>query len=129
MSEGIAPPSFSVLQKRCKVLVPPVTQPPTVVCMEAQLEYLYTCVQVFARFVPICMLSRCLSTRFLHRSSVGKFIKGALLVGGPSLAPHHTVFPAFDVRCLLACLPSPQRVLEKEEEFKRAKNGVGEGGG
>ncbi len=46
-------------------------QPPTVVCkMEAQLEYVGThCIRVFARLAPICMLSRRLLTKFLHRRS------------------------------------------------------------
>ncbi len=38
-------------------------------------------IHVFARLAPICMLSRCLSTKFLHRNSCRKFIKSALVVG------------------------------------------------
>ncbi len=33
------------------------------------------CMRVFARFAPICMLSRCLLTKFLHRSSVGSLLR------------------------------------------------------
>ncbi len=32
-------------------------------------------IHVFARLVPICMLSRCLLTKFLHRSSVGSLLR------------------------------------------------------
>ncbi len=39
------------------------------------------CMHFFACLVLICMLSRCLLTKFLQRSSLRKFIKGALLVG------------------------------------------------
>ncbi len=47
------------------------TQPPTVVCkMEVQLKYITRCTHVFARLGPICTLSRCLLTKFSHRSSV-----------------------------------------------------------
>ncbi len=30
---------------------------------------------VFAHLAPICMLSRCLLTKFLHRSSVGSLLR------------------------------------------------------
>ncbi len=33
------------------------------------------CMHVFARFAPICMLSLCLLTKFLHRSSVGSLLR------------------------------------------------------
>ncbi len=33
------------------------------------------CIHVLARFKPICMLSRCLLTKFLHRSSVGSLLR------------------------------------------------------
>ena len=35
----------------------------------------------FARWAPICMLSRCLVTQFAHSELSRKFIKSALLVG------------------------------------------------
>ncbi len=38
-------------------------------------------VHIFARLAHICMLSRCLVTTFLHRSSGGSLFKSALLVG------------------------------------------------
>ena len=47
------------------------TQPPTVACkMEAKLKYIHIAYTCFARFAPFCLLSRCLLTKFLHRSSV-----------------------------------------------------------
>ncbi len=33
------------------------------------------CTHVFARFAPICTLSPCLSTKFLHRRSVGSLLR------------------------------------------------------
>ena len=33
------------------------------------------CIHVFARLAPICMLSRCLLTKFLHWSSVGGLLR------------------------------------------------------
>ena len=56
----------------------PRTQPPTVVCkMEAQLEHVTSCMHVFffARLAPICMLIRCLLTKFLHRSSADSLLR------------------------------------------------------
>ncbi len=55
-------------------------QPPTVACkMEAQSEYVHIAYTLCARMAPICMLRRCLSTKFLHRSSVGTLLR--VLVG------------------------------------------------
>ena len=52
------------------------TQPPTVACkIEAQSEHVTRCVHVFARFASTCMLSLCLLTKFLHRSSVGSSLR------------------------------------------------------
>ncbi len=42
---------------------------------EAQLEYVHDASTSFARLMPICKLSRCLSTTFLHRSSVGSLLR------------------------------------------------------
>ncbi len=65
-------PKFAIVptDKQC-------TQPPKMVCkVEAQLEYTYTrCMRVFARLAPICVLSRCLVTKFLHRSSLGSLLR------------------------------------------------------
>ncbi len=33
------------------------------------------CIHVFVRLAPICMLSQCLLTKFLNRSSVGSLLK------------------------------------------------------
>ena len=59
-------------------------QPPTVACrMEAQLEYMPThCMNVIARLAPICVLSRCLLTKFLRRSSVGRLLRVRCWLGG-----------------------------------------------
>ena len=56
------------------------SQPPTVACkMEPQLGIQYTrCIHVFA---PTCMLSRCLLTKFLRRSSVGSLLRVCCVVG------------------------------------------------
>ena len=52
------------------------TQPPMVVLKtEAQSEYVHVAHTFFARLAPICMLSRCLLTKFLHRSSVGSLLR------------------------------------------------------
>ncbi len=49
---------------------------------------LYThCIHVFARLAPICMLSRCLSTKISASELRRKFIKSALLVGLAAAAP------------------------------------------
>ncbi len=61
---------FSLHPLRCR------TQPPTAVCkIEAQSEYIHIAYTFFARLVPICMLSRCLLTKYLHRSSVGSLLR------------------------------------------------------
>ncbi len=39
------------------------------------------CVQVFAHLVQTCMLSRCLLTKFLHRSSVGSLLRVCCWLG------------------------------------------------
>ncbi len=48
---------------------------------KAQLEYNTRCIHVFAHLAPICMLSRCLLTKLVHRSSVGSLLRVHLLVG------------------------------------------------
>ncbi len=54
------------------------TQPPTVACkMESQLEH----VHVFARLAPTWVLSRCLVTKFLLRSSVGSLLRVSCWLG------------------------------------------------
>ncbi len=42
--------------------------------MEAQLDSTH-CIHIIARLVLICMLSRCLVTKFLHLSSVGSLLR------------------------------------------------------
>ena len=43
---------------------------------------IYThCTYVFAHLVPICMLSRCLLTKFLRRSSVGSSLRARCWLG------------------------------------------------
>ncbi len=55
------------------------SQPATVICAKWNMYTLHArFLHVWLRFV---MLSRCSSTKYLPRSSVGKFIKRALLVG------------------------------------------------
>ncbi len=39
------------------------------------------CVHVFARLMPTCMLSRCLLTKFLHRSSGGSLLRVCCWLG------------------------------------------------
>ena len=52
------------------------TQPPAVVCkMKSQLKYIHNGLHIFARLVSVCMLGRCLVTRFLHRSSVRSLLR------------------------------------------------------
>ncbi len=43
----------------------------------------YTFIHAFALLVPICMLSRCLLTSFLHRSSVGSLLRVRCWLGRP----------------------------------------------
>ncbi len=53
----------------------PCTQPPMVVYkMKTQLEYAHVACTFFALLAPTCMLSRCLLTKFLRRSSVGSLL-------------------------------------------------------
>ncbi len=61
------------------------TQPPTVACKNGSSVGIRTrCTHFFSCFAPTCELVRCLLTKFLRRSSVGKSIKSALLVGEAS---------------------------------------------
>ncbi len=84
--------------------------------MEAQLEYVCThCIHVFARLAPICMLSRCLLTKFLHRRSVRSLLRVRCWLGvflRPAAQP-----PLFVSRIiphpsliLLSLLPSPSLI-------------------
>ena len=58
---------------------------------------IYThCVHVFVRLAPICMLSRCLFTKFLHRSSVGSLSRVRCWLG--------FLTQAFCV-CVCVCVP------------------------
>ncbi len=66
------------------------------------------CILVFAHLSPTCMLSRCLSTKLLHRSSVSrKFIEGALLVGSELHCKNNTPshFPSHCHCYILQVLP------------------------
>ncbi len=61
-------------------------QPPTVACkIETPVEIPYVHIAYMYMFlnvwVPICMLSRCLVTKFLHHSSVGRFVVKECVVG------------------------------------------------
>ncbi len=49
--------------------------------MEAWSEYAHIAYPFLHAWAPICTLRRCLSTKFLRRSSVGSLLKVALLVG------------------------------------------------
>ncbi len=72
-------------------------QPPTVVCkMEAQSEYYVhaRCMHIFARLAPICVLSRCLLTKFLRTLEISReFIQSALLVGCALSGPCKLLVP------------------------------------
>ncbi len=58
------------------------TQPPTVACkMEAQSEHARIAYMFFAHLAPICMLSRCLSTKISASELRRKFTKTPLLAG------------------------------------------------
>ncbi len=58
-------------------------QPPTVACkIEAQSEHIHVGYTLFARLSPICMLRRCLLTKFLHRSSGGSLSRLPCWLGG-----------------------------------------------
>ena len=57
------------------------------------------CMHVFARSAPICTLSRCLLTKFLHRSSVGSLLRVRCWLGaegrkgeGHQLIPTSSIF-------------------------------------
>ncbi len=51
------------------------TQPPTVACkMEAQSEYVHVAHTFLHIWLRLVMLSRCLSTKFLRRSSGGSLL-------------------------------------------------------
>ncbi len=53
-----------------------------VVCKNGSSVGIYThCIHIFARLVPICVLSRCLSTEVSASELTRKFIKSVLLVG------------------------------------------------
>ncbi len=68
------PPPWILARQNWTSATPP--QPPTVACItEAQLEQVSVACTFFARLSPTCMLSRCLSTKFLHRSSVGSLLR------------------------------------------------------
>ncbi len=69
------------------------TQPPTVACkIEARLEYVHVAYTTLHVFALICMLSRCLVTDFLHRSSVGSLLRVRCWLGGDDLCTHSPFF-------------------------------------
>ncbi len=71
----VAKVTMACLESHPGSLVGP-TQPPTVVCkMEGQLKCVHVAYMVFARLAPTCMLSWCLLTKFLHRSSGGNLLR------------------------------------------------------
>ncbi len=58
------------------------TQPPTVACkMEGQSEYIHIAHTFFARLVPICVLSQCLSDKISTSELSRKFNQSELTVG------------------------------------------------
>ncbi len=71
------------------------TQPATVVRkMAAQLEYAHVAYTFFARLTPICMLSRCLVTKFLPRSSGGSLLRVHRRLGStPTTSPPRPPLP------------------------------------
>ena len=81
------------------------TQPPMVLC-KVKVGIYTQCIHIFARLVPLCMLSRCLLNKNFASELSPKFTKTALLVGNAELllgdfggsAPHVAVpgcFPAW----------------------------------
>ncbi len=67
------------------------TQPAMVVCKNGSSVGTRTrCTHVFARLAPICMLSRCLSTKISAAELSRKFIQCALLVGYAAHTHTHT---------------------------------------
>ena len=59
------------------------TQPPLMARkMKAQSEYVHIACMFFAHLAPVRMLSRCLSTKFLHWSSVGSLLRVCCWLGG-----------------------------------------------
>ncbi len=64
-------------QKSTKICGGCPTQPQTVVCKlnRSSVGIYKRCIHVFARLAPICKLSRCLLTKFLHRSSVRSLLR------------------------------------------------------
>ncbi len=54
-------------------------QPPTVV---GQVGTYANCTHVFACLEPVCVLSWCSLTKFLHRSSVGSLLRVRCWLGG-----------------------------------------------
>ncbi len=60
----------------------PTSQPPMVVRKNGSSVGIRTrCLHVFACLVQICTLSRCLSTKFLRRSSVGSLLRVSCWLG------------------------------------------------
>ncbi len=67
---------IGILRKKKKWKMEGETQPAMVVRkMEAQSEYVHVACTFFARLASICMLSRCLLTKFLRRSSVRSLLR------------------------------------------------------
>ncbi len=81
-----------------------ISQPPTVVCKMEEAQLGTRCTHVSARLALICVLSRCLLTKFLHRSSVGSLLR---------------------VRCWLGCRSychTVQATQKKEDSFFSSKS-------
>ena len=84
------------------------SQPPTVACkMEALSECAHVAYTYLHVLALICMLSRCLLTKFLHRSSVGSLLRvccwlGCVCVGVWSAGgKHRTVMMCSSSTCFV----------------------------
>ncbi len=79
------------------------------------------CIHVFARLAPICMLSRCLLTKFLHRSSVGRLSRVRCWLGTITSGQDRADSPCSIMSRKL--FSSAQRAKEEEEEEESCFNG------
>ncbi len=98
------------------------TQPPTVACkMEAQLESAHNAYNIFfARLAPICMLRRCLLTKFLVRSSVGSLLRVRCWLGSSKVSVWRSGHIGFPFLSLY--------LVEKEGKQKCKANNNRQGG-
>ncbi len=64
------------------------------------------CIHVFARLALTCMLSRCLPTKFLHRSSVGTLSRVRCWLGGVNWLGRSNISTMYCACSVLADVPN-----------------------